>query len=273
MAIFFMSQPFLGTAQQRGWEAGFWLGTSYYFGDLNTSYNLSLPGPAGGIMARYNFNKRVCFKASANYGQVRADDALSKNVFERARNLNFRSNVFDAALQLEFNFLPYNHGSEDEFFTPYVFGGFNMFTFNPQAEYQGTYYDLRELGTEGQFPGEEYFSVSGGLLYGLGFKVDLNYEWSINIELGARQLFTDYIDDVSTVYPDMRELERNRGEVAVALSDPSVIIPGVTEGKIGEEGKQRGNSSNNDSYVMLGVGLVYYFGDIRCPDYGGKKRR
>jgi len=272
-ALICLFRPSDVQAQQDGWEAGFWLGTSYYFGDLNTSYNLGLPGPAGGIMARYNFNKRVCFKFSANYGQIRADDALSKNVYERARNLSFRSNVFDAALQFEFNFLPYDHGSEDEFFTPYVFGGLNAFTFNPQAEYEGVYYDLRELGTEGQFPGEEYFSFSGGILYGIGFKVDLSYEWSINIELGARQLFTDYIDDVSTVYPDMGDLERNRGEVAVALSDPSIIIPGVTETKIGEEGKQRGNASNNDSYVMLGVGLVYYFGDIRCPDYGGRKRR
>ena len=272
-ALIFSLRPFSSSAQQDGWEAGIWLGTSFYFGDLNTSYNLSLPGAAGGLMARYNFNNRVSFKLSANYGQVRADDALSKNVYERARNLSFRSNVFDAAIQFEFNFLPYNHGSEDEFFTPYVFAGLNAFTFNPQAEYEGTYYNLRELGTEGQFLGEEYFSFSGGLLYGLGVKVDLSYEWSLNIELGARQLFTDYIDDVSTVYPDLGDLERTRGEVALALSDPSIIIPGVTESKIGEEGKQRGNASNKDSYVMFGVGLLYYFGDIRCPDYGGKKRR
>lgn len=272
-AFVFSINPFSSQAQQRGWEAGFWLGTTAYFGDLNTSYNLSLPGYAGGLMARYNFNNRVCFKLSANYGLVRGDDAVSKNVYERARNLSFQSNVFDAALQFEFNFLPYNHGSEDEFFTPYVFAGLNGFTFNPKAEYEGTSYELRELGTEGQFPGEEYFSFSGGILYGIGFKVDLSYEWSLNIELGARQLFTDYLDDVSTVYPDLGDLERTRGDVAVALSDPSIIIPGVTEGKIGEEGKQRGNASNNDSYVMLGVGLVYYFGDIRCPDYGGRKRR
>lgn len=258
------------TAQQDGWELGFWLGSSFYFGDLNTNYNLSLPGPAGGLLARYNFNKRTSIKFSANYGIVKGDDAVSKNIFERVRNLNFESAVLDGSLQLEFNFLPYQHGSKDEFFTPYVFGGFSIFHYNPTAEFEGEKYNLRELGTEGQFQGEEYFSVSAGLLYGLGFKVDLSYEWSLNIEIGARQLFTDYIDDVSTVYPNKEDLQQLRGDVAVELSDPSLIIPGVNETKIGEEGKQRGNSNNRDSYVMVGVGLVYYFGDIRCPKYGGR---
>lgn len=255
-------------AQSDGWEAGIWLGAAHYFGDLNTNYNLGLPGPAGGILARYNFNNRISFKFSANYGVVRGDDALSKNVFEKVRNLNFESSVLEGSLQLEFNFLPYQHGSKENFFTPYVFGGLSIFHYNPTAEFEGETYNLRDLGTEGQFQGEEYFAVSGGLLYGLGFKIDLSYEWSINIELGARQLFTDYLDDVSTVYPNLDDLEQLRGEAAVALSDPSLIIPGVNESKIGEEGKQRGNSNTNDSYVMLGVGLIYYFGDIRCPGYG-----
>lgn len=258
------------SAQQEGWEAGLWLGASHYFGDLNTSYNLSQPGPAGGLFARRNFNKRTALKFGASYGRVQADDALSRNIYERIRNLSFQSDIIEGNIALEFNFLPYQHGSDDEFFTPYVFGGFSFFSFNPTAEYEGVTYNLRDLGTEGQFQGEEYSTFSGGLLYGLGFKIDINYEWSINIEIGARQLFTDYLDDVSTSYPDQGDLENLRGEVAVGLSDPSIIVPGVNETKIGEEGRQRGNSTNNDSYVMLGVGIVYFFGDIRCPKYGRK---
>ena len=37
----------------------------------------------------------------------------------------------------EFNFLPYIHGSRDYFFTPYLFAGFSVFSFNPKAEYTG----------------------------------------------------------------------------------------------------------------------------------------
>lgn len=259
------------THAQKGWEAGGWLGASYYLGDLNTNYDLSMPGLAGGVLARYNFNERLCMKISANYGKVMADDANSSNPFERARNLNFESILIDGTAQLEFNFLPYTHGSKDEFFTPYVFAGFNVFHFNPKTSYQGEMVELRPLGTEGQFKGEEYYSVSGGLAYGLGFKVDLSYEWSLNFELSARSLFTDYLDDVSTVYADKKDLLKLRNQTAVDLSDRSIDIPGVEGSQIGEKGTQRGNSNNKDTFVLLGVGLVYYFGDIRCPEYGRRK--
>lgn len=260
-------------AAQRGWEAGFWGGTAFYFGDLNTSYNLSMPGFAGGVAGRFNFNNRLSLKFSANAGQVRGDDAASKNTFERARNLSFRSNIFEGATQLEFNFLPYTHGSYDEFYTPYVFAGFNVFHYNPQAEYQNSWVNLRELGTEGQFKGEEYYSISGGLVYGMGVKIDLSYEWSINVELGARTLFTDYIDDVSGTYADKEDLLETRGEIAAALSDRSILLPGVNDGQIGEAGTQRGGSSLNDTYMLLGIGVVYYFGDLKCPTYGSRRRR
>ncbi len=252
---------------QKGWEAGGWVGSSFYLGDLNTNYDFSEPGLAGGLIARYNFNKRLCFKASANYAQVSASDADSPNAFERARNLSFESNIIDGTFQFEFNFLPYDHGDPDEFFTPYLFAGFNIFHFNPKTEYQGEMVELRPLGTEGQFKGEEYYSVSGGLAYGFGLKVDLSYEWSLNFEVNARTLFTDYLDDVSTVYADKDDILQLRNEVAVALSDRSIEVEGVPNSQIGREGTQRGNSNNNDTFITLGVGLLYYFGDVRCPEY------
>lgn len=258
---------------QRGWEAGAWIGTAFYLGDLNTSYNLSLPGPAGGVIGRFNFNERLAIKFSANAAQVRGDDAISKNTFERARNLSFRSNVVEGAAQLEFNFLPYLHGSREDFYTPYLFAGFSVFRFNPEAEYEGEWVELRSLGTEGQFKGEEYYSISGSVLYGLGLKFDLSYEWSINLELGARTLFTDYIDDVSTIYADKDDILQERGKVAAALSDRSILIPGVNDGQIGETGTQRGSSSLPDTNVMLGVGVLYYFGDLKCPPHGSRRRR
>ncbi len=255
---------FLGAQAQMGWEAGGWLGTSTYFGDLNTEFNLK-PAFAGGLVGRYNFNNRVCLKFSANYGMVSADDADSKNTFQQTRNLHFRSRVLDGAAQIEFNFLPYTHGSKDEFYTPYLFAGFSVFNFEPQAEYQGEWVDLRPLGTEGQFKGEEYSTLQGAMAYGVGLKLDLSYEWSLNFELSSRRLFTDYLDDVSTVYPDLDDLESLHGQIAVDLADPS--IPTAEGIKLGQTGRQRGGSNANDIYVFLGVGLVYYFGDIRCPPY------
>ncbi len=245
---------------QRGWEAGGWLGVSNYYGDLNTAYSLKRSGLAAGVVARYNFNNRICLKFGGSATTIGADDKNSPNSFESQRNLSFKSRVVDGTAQLEFNFLPYTHGSKDEFYTPYLAFGFSVYNYNPKTLYEGEWIELRQQGTEGQFKGEEYFSTAGAMAFGGGLKLDLNFEWSLNIEFSARKLFNDYIDDVSGTYPDMDDLENLRGEIAVNLSDRSL------DG-IGERGRQRGNSKDNDTYIFLGVGIVYYFGDINCPPF------
>ncbi len=260
-------------AAQGGWEAGPWGGIAYYFGDLNTSYDLGTPGPAGGFAARYSFNDRICVRFGINAGRVMADDARSKNTYERARNLSFQSALLDGSFQLEFNFLPYIHGSKDYFYTPYLLGGIGVTRFNPKAQYEGRLVELRPLGTEGQFRSEEYSIGSFGWIYGGGFKVDLSYRLSLNIELAARALNSDYLDDVSGTYPDKGDLRRLRGDLAVALSDRSIKLPGTDSNQLGRTGVQRGNSKNNDTYAYLGLGILYYFGDLKCPDTGSRKRR
>jgi hypothetical protein len=247
---------------QRGWEAGPGGGISNYFGDLNTNFRVNKPGLTGSLNFRYNFNNRICMKFAGNYGSLSASDADSKNVFEQQRNLSFESIIIDGSTQFEFNFLPYTHGSADEFFTPYLFVGLSVFHYNPMAEYEGQLYELRELGTEGQFKGEEYLSTSGAWLYGIGLKMDINYQWSINFELGLRSTFTDYLDDVSSVYPDNDDVRRNKGEIAATLSDRSLGI----DNPISKEGRQRGNANNNDNYSIFSVSMMYYFGSIRCPE-------
>ena len=82
---------------------------------------------------------------------------------------SFKSNIFDGTAQFEFNFLPYIHGSKDQFYTPYLFAGFSVFYFNPKAELDGETYELRPLGTEGQFKGDEYYTVQGAFTYGVYF--------------------------------------------------------------------------------------------------------
>lgn len=253
---------------QEGWESGGWVGIANYFGDLNTNFDLSMPGLATGVVFRYNFNERIAMKFAGNFGQISADDANSDNAFERARNLSFRSNIFDGSAQLEFNFLPYIHGSRDQFFTPYLSAGPVVFNFEPEAELNGEFYQLRPLGTEGQFKGEEYFSTQLGLAYGGGIKVAFSYLWSLDFHIDARWLFTDYLDDVSTVYADPDDIANIRNETAAALSNRAIDVPG-TENEFAP-GTQRGNQFNNDTYVFVGLGLIYYFGDLRCPNLSRK---
>ena len=246
-------------AQMKGWELGAWVGGSNYFGDLNTNWRVNRSHLAAGAGARYNFNDRLALRFGGSYGRLSAYDSDSKNIYEQRRNLHFKTFVADITTQFEFNFMPYVHGHRDYFYTPYVFLGPSFFFFNPKADLDGSTYNLREYGTEGQFRGEEYRTSQGAITYGIGFKLDLSYRWSVDAHFSARKIFTDYLDDVSGVYADARDIRAQRGEVGAALADPSI------EPQIGLPGRQRGNGKNNDAYVMLGVGVQYYFGYIRCP--------
>ena len=246
---------------QQGWEIGLLGGATGYFGDLNTQVNITHPGAAGTAMGRYNFNNRISLRGTLMYGRIKGDDKWSKNAFENRRNLSFRSNIFEGSLAGEFNFLPLTHGSLDENFSPYLLAGLCVFSYNPQTSYNGQWVDLRPLGTEGQFLNTEYNTSALGFLFGTGLKLDLNEKWSMNVELTGRKVFTDYLDDVSGNYADVRDVRRLHGNIAAALSDRSI------EPKIGAAGRQRGNGKNNDAYVTLSVGMVYYFGELKCPSF------
>ena len=238
-------------------------GLAYYFGDLNTNFDLSRPGAAVNVFGRFNFDERIALKGGFYYGRISGNDSRSDNAFQRARNLDFFSNVWDGTLQLEFNFFPYIHGSKDRSFTPYIFAGLSAFQYSPKTELNGVTYRLQEFGTEGQDIGDEYALFNLGIAYGGGLKWDLNYYWSMNLELSGRFLFTDYLDDVSEVYPDPNLLRSLRGQIAVDLSDRS--DPDAPGGQIGRPGIQRGNSKNNDSYNFVTIGVAYYFGRVKCP--------
>ena len=244
---------------QKGWEVGGWLGTSFYYGDLNNRMSIQKPGIAGGLNARYNYNTRISTMTSLSYGRIGAADENSPNTFEQNRNLSFHSSIFDFSAVMEFNFFNFIHGSSDEFYTPYIFAGLSALHYNPKAELNGTTYSLKSFGTEGQSLGSEYSSISGSIIVGGGWKWDINYSYSINIFARYHNAFTDYLDDVSKTYPDFNILLDNRGQTAVDLSDRSLM-----EG-IGVPGRQRGNSSDSDSFFFVGVGIMKYFGRLECP--------
>ncbi len=256
--IFFTVISISSTQAQKGLELGGWLGAAYYFGDLNPNFNLEKPGLAGGLQARYNLNNRISLRISANAARVRGSDEVATTTFERKRNLSFYSNVFDLTPMIEFNFFPYIHGSSDSYFTPYMALGLSVFSYNPKAELNGVVYNLRDFTTEGS-SAISNLNISSGWTAAFGLKWDINYLYSINFEFSARYLATDYLDDVSTTYPNLNELLAEKGEIAVQLSDRSGI-----DG-FAEEGRQRGDSTKNDSYNFISISFMRYFGQIACP--------
>ncbi|MBK7810852.1 MAG: outer membrane beta-barrel protein [Saprospiraceae bacterium] len=248
---------------QRGAELGGWLGGAHYFGDINNLYRLNEPGLALGGTARFNFNSRLYGQVQLNYARLRGDDAKSDNFFDQRRNLAFFTDLFEINPVIGLHFFDYIHGHRGFHLIPYMTMGFSVFQYSPKRSVDGTVYRLREIGTEGQVTGQEYGPISGAWTFGLGAKFDLNYRWSVQFDFNARIAFTDYLDDVSTVYPDVNQLGNQKGAIAAFLSDPS--LPDINQQKIGQRGFQRGDSNDRDMFVTLGVGLMYYFGRLSCP--------
>lgn len=268
--IFPLVLAFAMSAYAQRNEIGIFLGTSYYLGDLNPSKHFLLTKPAGGIIYRYVFNPRWAVKVNGLYGTVEGNDAVAK--FNESRNLSFKSHIFEMSSQLELNFLPYVTGNtEEDYFSPYIFGGISVFSFNPKAEYNGIWYELKPLGTEGQGTSEyssmrkDYSLMNVSFPFGLGFKYSIGKNICIGAEWGLRKTVTDYLDDVSTTYADPLILGPENGPMSVALADRSGALDNV--------GSQRGNSVTKDWYSFAGAFITFKFktgGPNDCPGVSNK---
>ncbi len=249
-------------------EFGLFLGGSYYLGDLNPQLHFALTKPAVGIIYRYNFNPRVTLKINALYGNVVGDDLKTKT--NANRNLSFKSPIIELSPNVEINFLPFTLGNSKTPFTTYVFGGLALFRFDPQANYNGNYYHLQPLGTEGQrtsvYNKKPYSLISVSIPFGIGFKKNIGKHVSFGIEWGLRKTFTDYIDDVSTQYVDPSVLSSENRPISAILADRSSNRNNI--------GMQRGNSYTKDWYSFAGMIITFKINakkKCNCPAYREKE--
>ncbi len=252
-------------------EVGIFLGGSYYIGELNQKHLGAFTKPAGGLVFRYNFNKRLAARANALVGIVEAHDSNSESPAQRQRNLSFKSNIIEASGQLEFNFLDYEIGNEKRKFSPYIFGGLAVFNFNPQADLGGQWVSVQPLGTEGQglpygASKRKYRLTEISLPFGVGIKTNLADGIGLSLEWGMRKTFTDYLDDVSKRYYNPDDIAAAHGPGAAILSDPSI----GTDPNYSNVGRQRGNPTNQDWYAFVGAALTIKISqkEKRCPGVG-----
>lgn len=247
-------------------EFGAFGGFAHYFGDLNPKFSFAMPRPAAGAFYRYNIKKRGAYRASMNYAMVEFRDDKNKELHHKQRNLSFRSNIIEITNLIEFNFLEFDKTQKKKWFTPYLATGFTVFFFNPEANYNGKWYYLQPLGTEGQndpnYSGvKKYRLYSFAIPFVWGFKFSVK-QWNFGIEGGWRQTFTDYLDDVSGNYPSYASLPGGSTGFAAQLSDRSRET-GIEP--IGKPNYQRGESPKKDSYLFVGVTLSYTIMRIQCP--------
>jgi hypothetical protein len=252
-------------------EYGVSAGLSQYFGDLNQRQGINYVRYAFGASYKWNFNNYISAKVGYNHALVGGADKLSKNTYQKLRNLSFESTVNEAVVQAEFNFLSYEVGSFENRFTPYINLGIGAMWYNPYAIYNNTKYYLRPLGTEGQnlpaYSKNKYGNATYILPLGLGIKWWINAGVTASIEVGNRFTGTDYLDDVSTVYIGATNFPvidpfAPQNTPSSVLQDRSTENGGAL---LGVAAKQRGISSDRDQYIFAQFSLSFRIRDYTCP--------
>ncbi len=242
------------------WEVGGFLGGTSYLGDLNQKAFYKIYRPAYGAVVKRNFDGYWSLKFSLLRGRIGADDAKSTFQQERDRNLKFFTPVTEGSVQVEFNFFQYGPQFQNNGISPYLFAGIAGFGFNPKANYGNFDYELNAYATEGQSLNEPYKLINLSIPIGAGVKYNFTGNWNLIAEAGFRNTQTDYLDDVSTTYPDAAAFGGPSlafVEDRKALSDPSI-------NKIGVPGTQRGDFRKRDTYLFVGFTLSYTFVTAKC---------
>lgn len=258
------------------------MGASGFLGDLGgrnkvgkdfSPVDLDFPATktAFGAGYRYKIEKWFAVSGKFNYLRIQGNDALTTEQFRNNRNLNFKSNIFEVSARVELGFgssksgnrygIKKTLGRRMKGVSHGVFGfvGVGGFYFNPKS-LSGV--KLKPLNTEGQgLPGgaKKYSNYSISIPMGILYRCTFQKVWTVGAELCWRKTFTDYIDDVSTVYYDNAALAAAYGPQSAAFADPSKgNIFGATSPDGSGNPAQRGDK-NIDSYLSLEVTVGYTF--------------
>lgn len=275
---------------QRNWslnkkEVLFGLGATQFTGDLGgrdrigkdfSLVDIDIPstGFGGMIGYRYRFHPYWATTTSFNLGVLRGDDANTNEIVRESRNLHFRSIIVELSQRLEFVFfsnekfgsryrLPGHSGFSNHNEQIYLFGGVGINYFNPKARYNGRWTALDPLNTEGQgLPGgaRETLPCTVTIPMGFGIRYGVGRQWRFALEATYVKTFSDYIDDVHSVYYDPSKLD---SPAAQYLSNPakdntSWFAPGQMRGQ-----------PQKDAYYYLNLVVMK---NVTYKDYTLKRR-
>lgn len=240
------SQSFYNYRRGRDMIASAGTGTTTYFGDLANDGDYFDVKPQLNLGLTYFFNKNFGARSEVQWFQLAGDDANSNEENRKERNLSFQSNNFE--LNVVGIFQAFQDGTryyQRPSFNIYGFAGVGLLYFNPKAELDGKKYALQPIATEGV----NYSRITIVIPYGAGIRFKVNPFWNVALEGGFRQTFTDYIDDVSTVYIDNSSFTNT---THASLADRNL------SGTAREAGRVRGNSSKNDNYFLMNIKVEFY---------------
>ena len=224
------------------WLLNMGIGPTHYTGDLSEFGNLGhlQLGIACNLAAAYRATYQLSYRAETQLYYIYAHQKYTRNYYN---NLSFRSlnPDFWTGVQVDF----WRVDDRYRAIIPYALAGVGITYMTPKALYQGNVYSLAPFQTEGV----AYTRLAGIVRYGLGLPVLASERFQFHVEGTYTHVLSDYLDDVSAVYPEPGNLSL----LAAALSDRRAEL-GTTRNQAGE---QRGHTGKNDGYFIVTGRLVF----------------
>lgn len=290
------------------WSIGGTLNVMNYVGELDPGPSFLSPGIK---FTRYNFGlagmrrlgPRISARGTFSVGRIKGDDwvnssystkgGASADINRKSRNLSFFSMIYELKGDIVIDLIEHRGRYQKRpDFVPYMFVGLAYFHHNPKTEFNGTTVNLHDMHTEGQgiLPGapKQYSLNQIALPIGLGIRYKLSKQLDLSFEIGWRFTTTDYLDDVSSKYPDAQALYDATGNInSVLLSYRStevagdanfngnlplntISVNGVDYSTRGDAvaGGPRGTRKDRDAYIVSGFHLMYIIPSrVICPKF------
>jgi hypothetical protein len=233
--------------------------------------NWSVSRPSYTVFLTGLFKEIFGFRIEFGSGKISSYDSLLKNpqvdLTQRyGRNLGFRSSITEIRFTSEFYPLSFKQSVEGKtsFWSPYILAGIGYFWFNPQASLNGFWYDLKPLHLEGQgfpeYPKHKTYQLQQiNIPIGFGLKYELGACLNTRLEIIHRLLFTDYLDDVSTVYINPSLFDKYLSPASAELAKQLYCrIKNLLPSNI-QEGTARGDYKHNDAFFTIQLKISWVF--------------
>ncbi|MEX2234237.1 MAG: DUF6089 family protein [Cyclobacteriaceae bacterium] len=242
------AQSFYTIRRDRSLIATAGLNTSTYYGDLKDNSDVIDAKPSVSLGLMTSLTRFVYLRSEFSWVTLSGRDDESSDGGKTSRNLSFTSSNYELNVVGVFNaFAHRGRFYQRPNFNAYGFIGVGALYFNPKGTLNGQKYALQPLQTEGV----KYSRFAFVIPFGGGIKTKLTPFLNLNLEIGYRKTFTDYVDDVSTTFVDNASFS---DPIARQLADrrPEIGLPVL------EAGHKRGDPSNKDVYMLLTLKAEYY---------------
>lgn len=230
-------------------------GATTYFGDVTTTHPLNTGIDLVSLGLEVRLLNRFSARIEGAHYHLQGKDAWAREgSFAQQRNHGFASNNWEGNFQVIYYLKPY---AGDYFrrwqWDPYIGAGVGLTTYYPYREVRGTRYYLRDLPTE---ENKEYKNTALVIPLTAGIKWKLNDFMNLNFEVGYRLAMTDYLDDVSGIYPDLSD----ESIILQDLSNPKDLIQTTNEEAylLLVPGARRGNTSSMDAYLFTAIKVEFF---------------